>query len=66
MASIAALTGQGIGASSGEYPPGGSQLFAGQFQRQGAVFDAKKAQLDQKKKLLWGRKKQEVQTIEAM
>ncbi len=65
LASIAALTGQGLGNSSGEYPAS-TQPFAGQFQRQGGVFDARKAQLDQKKKLLWARKKQEVQTIEAM
>ena len=60
LASIAALT-----ARSG-HTPGGSQPFAGQLYAQGSVYDAKKAQLDQKKKLLWGRKKQEVESIETM
>ena len=60
LASIAALTG-----SSG-HTPSGSQPFAGQLHTHGTVYDAKKAQLDQKKKLLWARKKQEVENIEAM
>ena len=62
LASIAALSGGG----GGGYTAGAAfNSMAGQPGQLGG-YDAKKAQLEQKKKLLWGRKKQEVQTIEAM